>query len=58
MLNSDGVGEWATEGCWLDTEASGAGRSVCKCNHLTSFAILMVSKRRAVLRERGHIIVL
>ena len=37
---SDGYGDWSQSGCRLDKTES--GRHICKCNHLTNFAILMV----------------
>ncbi|XP_053382040.1 CUB and sushi domain-containing protein 1-like [Mercenaria mercenaria] len=32
---------WDSEGCILNTSASSSSTSVCECNHLTNFAILM-----------------
>ena len=40
----DGFGNWSTEGCQLHIEAS--SKTFCECNHLTSFALLMVCTRR------------
>lgn len=37
--SSDGV--WSTEGCILDESQSNENLSVCRCNHLTHFAVLM-----------------
>ena len=39
--NEDGGG-WSTEGCTLSFEND---RVVCKCDHLTNFAVLIVSFR-------------
>ena len=39
----DGIGNWATNGCYLDMSEGGVNNPSCKCNHLTSFAVLMVS---------------
>ncbi|KAM6216803.1 adhesion G protein-coupled receptor E5 [Rhynchocyon petersi] len=36
----DRGGHWSTTGCW--TLGSGNGSTTCQCNHLSSFAILMV----------------
>lgn len=36
-------GAWLTDGCRLDETSSNASISVCKCNHLTNFAVLLVS---------------
>ncbi|CAB4025777.1 adhesion G- coupled receptor D1-like, partial [Paramuricea clavata] len=38
-VNSDGV--WSTEGCKLDSDLSNQNVSVCRCNHLTHFGVLM-----------------
>lgn len=35
-----GFGNWSTEGCRLHTKAS--SKAFCECDHLTSFALLMV----------------
>ena len=37
-------GLWSTRGCKLDDSASNGTHSVCRCNHLTNFAILMKVK--------------
>lgn len=37
-------GLWSTRGCKLDDSASNETHSVCRCNHLTNFAILMKVK--------------
>lgn len=37
-------GLWSTRGCKLDDSASDGTHSVCRCNHLTNFAILMKVK--------------
>ena len=36
----EGFGDWSSEGCQLD--ANVAGKAICGCNHLTSFALLVV----------------
>ena len=41
--NEDGGG-WSTEGCTLSFEND---RVVCKCDHLTNFAVLIVSFRNS-----------
>ncbi|XP_077861448.1 uncharacterized protein LOC144341642 [Saccoglossus kowalevskii] len=35
------ISEWSVAGCQLDEGASNTTHSVCHCNHLTNFAILM-----------------
>ena len=37
-------GLWSTRGCKLDDSTSSKTHSVCRCNHLTNFAILMKVK--------------
>ena len=37
-----GLGNWSQEGCTLD-RVLGDGRVLCNCDHLTNFAMLMVS---------------
>ncbi|XP_074598218.1 adhesion G protein-coupled receptor L3-like [Brevipalpus obovatus] len=32
---------WNTTGCWVDNYASSLSHTVCRCNHLTNFAVLM-----------------
>ncbi|XP_070539442.1 adhesion G protein-coupled receptor L4-like isoform X2 [Ptychodera flava] len=32
---------WSSEGCWQDHDATNLTHTVCRCNHLTNFAILM-----------------
>ncbi|XP_061785249.1 adhesion G-protein coupled receptor G6 isoform X2 [Nerophis lumbriciformis] len=36
-----GAGGWNADGCTVSKEASGANRTVCLCDHLTHFGILM-----------------
>ena len=33
-----GTGSWSTEGCWL--HKTNRSTTICKCNHLTHFAVL------------------
>ncbi|XP_077861447.1 uncharacterized protein LOC100373893 [Saccoglossus kowalevskii] len=35
------ISEWSVVGCYLDDDASNSSHTVCHCNHLTNFAILM-----------------
>ena len=37
----DGYGDWSSDGCYVTTSNSTV--VICECNHLTSFAILLVS---------------
>ncbi|KAH9394215.1 hypothetical protein TYRP_004264, partial [Tyrophagus putrescentiae] len=32
---------WSSEGCWIEDSVSSLHESVCMCNHLTSFSVLM-----------------
>ena len=34
-------GQWSTDGCFKNSELSNASLTVCECNHLTHFAILL-----------------
>ena len=45
MRLTGGFGGWSSEGCWLDSDESTDTHTVCECNHLTNFAIMMVSVR-------------
>ena len=38
-----GRGAWSREGCHVVTEQSNSTHTVCACDHLTNFAILMGS---------------
>ena len=40
---SNGLGDWSGDGCQRKTTTS-RERVVCHCNHLTSFAVLVVRK--------------
>ena len=42
--NDDESGDWSTEGCRLTAHVSDSGTVECQCDHLTNFAILVVSK--------------
>ena len=33
--------EWSQQGCSLNSDLSNASHTVCECNHLTHFAILL-----------------
>ncbi|XP_077987449.1 uncharacterized protein LOC144442051 [Glandiceps talaboti] len=35
------IGIWSSEGCELDEKATNETHTVCRCNHLTNFAVLM-----------------
>ena len=47
---SNGLGDWSDDGCQLNTTSN--GRVVCLCDHLTSFAVLVV--RKCLICLRGH----
>ena len=34
-------GQWSSEGCEFDKNESTPGHTVCRCNHLTNFALLL-----------------
>ena len=34
-------GQWSQEGCYLNQQQSNSSSSICECNHLTHFAILI-----------------
>ena len=38
----EGVGDWSTAGCVLDSVTN--GRAVCKCGHATNVALLVVGE--------------
>ena len=42
---AEGRGNWSESGCSLVEEESNTavGKYVCECNHLTNFAVLVVS---------------
>ena len=40
---SNGLGDWSDDGCHYQATLPD-GRVVCRCNHLTSFAVLVVRK--------------
>ena len=37
-------GEWSEEGCKVNEALSTTSRTVCECNHLTNFAILLSAR--------------
>ncbi|XP_068710318.1 adhesion G-protein coupled receptor D1-like isoform X2 [Montipora foliosa] len=39
--SNDSAGVWSSEGCYKDAHLSNDQATVCRCNHLTHFAILM-----------------
>ena len=43
-----GRGAWSREGCHVVTEQSNSTHTVCACDHLTNFAILMGSREFSV----------
>jgi len=52
---SNGIGLWSTKGCDVDSAASNETHSVCKCDHLTNFAVLMQIKLDSDLKVH-HVI--
>lgn len=38
---SNSTGHWSTDGCYKDEKLSSNEVTVCHCNHLTHFAVLM-----------------
>ncbi|XP_020624322.1 adhesion G protein-coupled receptor L3-like [Orbicella faveolata] len=56
-VNSTGL--WSTKGCDVDTAASNETHSVCKCDHLTNFAVLMQIKSDSDLEvDESHAVAL
>lgn len=51
MLHTDGRGNWTSKGCSNQTDGSG-GNVTCSCNHLTNFAVLVVSRDAALKTYR------
>ena len=49
----DESGDWSTEGCRLTADVSDSGMVECQCDHLTNFAILVVSKERSIQCDIG-----
>ena len=47
VLHTDGRGNWTSKGCSNQTDGSG-GNVTCSCNHLTNFAVLVVSRATAL----------
>ena len=43
VLASNGLGDWSGDGCKLNTTSD--KRVLCHCDHLTSFAVLVVRKQ-------------
>ncbi len=35
------IGEWSNDGCYRNDTLSNISQTVCECNHLTHFAILL-----------------
>ncbi|XP_068744277.1 adhesion G protein-coupled receptor L4-like [Montipora capricornis] len=55
----NGSGMWSRKGCSFVASSSNATHSICKCNHLTNFAILMkVSTENDQLTESHHVVAL
>ena len=46
----DRFGDWSTEGCRLTADI--VDKAFCECNHLTSFALLMV----CMCKELVHVV--
>ena len=46
-------GDWSTYGCWRDTIEDDI--VTCKCNHLTNFAILVVSMERSYMQTNIYV---
>ena len=51
FASSNTTGQWSTEGCHKDEQLSSHQATVCHCNHLTHFAVLMrVTDKKEVLK--------
>jgi len=55
-VNDSGL--WSTTGCELDNLASNESHSICKCNHLTNFAVLMKVKSDTSEMDESHAVAL
>jgi len=55
--SSNSTGHWSTEGCHKDEQLSSEQATVCHCNHLTHFAVLMrvTDNTEVVLPDKPHI---
>ncbi|XP_059368386.1 adhesion G-protein coupled receptor G6-like isoform X3 [Carassius carassius] len=54
LQNEDSIGGWNSEGCEVSPE-SNSNRTVCLCNHLTHFGILMdISGASAQIDEKNN----
>ena len=52
----EATSEWLTDGCVVDAYKSSESLTVCSCDHLTSFAVLMDTDREAsaTTTDRSH----
>ena len=41
LISNVTLGQWSTKGCELDAAKSSPTKTVCQCNHLTNFALLL-----------------
>lgn len=48
----EGYGGWSTEGCALISDSELA--AICECDHLTSFALLVVGSLAVCMSETHH----
>ena len=54
---SNSIGQWSTDGCHKDEKLSNDNATVCHCNHLTHFAVLMrVTDDKTVKTTNSHLI--
>ena len=44
MFYADGKGNWSTDGCTTLVDSNDFSQATCHCDHLTNFALLVVSK--------------
>ena len=44
MFHADGKGNWSIDGCTTLVDPNDFSQATCHCDHLTNFALLVVSK--------------
>ncbi|XP_063350759.2 adhesion G-protein coupled receptor G6 [Pelmatolapia mariae] len=55
FTKNDGTGGWNKEGCKKDSTESTANKTVCLCNHLTHFGVLLdISQTSASIDEKNN----
>jgi len=52
-----GRGNWSAEGCGMRRMDNITGLITCECNHLTNFAILMVSSHKEAIIQKNFVFI-